>query len=194
MALGGVTGCGAAGGNGPVQGVAATGTRTDSAPNLTLTRLASLTNYRYRTTLVIGSTTMIAVGAAHSPTNYQTASSVPGFQFPNREVNGAAYMYMPGIGWQRNPAKPHLDHFASDVISRLMEPHSLHLVGASVVAGVPCKEYQIAFPNTTMKDTFCVADQTGALLKYVGATTPLTHTTFVVTQVGGVPAWPTPIR
>ncbi len=176
-------------------------------PGFTLARLNSLVNYTYQDKTMIGGAVMTTSGAVHSPTNYQikittSAAGAPSTTYISRTIKGTPYLDLPGVGWQKGtPETPALKDFATFVMDDIGSPNQIKKVGQTSIAGQRCEEYRI-FPSSdpSLSTEVWVDDQNGALLKYVGAkvglpsakSTASVQQMFVVNQVGGVPAWPTP--
>lgn len=171
---------------------------------ITLARLDALKNYQYKSVVVLGTSKTTDIGYVHSPTNYQleTTMTVPK-QKPaiiyHRDVSGVPYFRIPGIKWQKGtPLTPALLDYATFTMDALKNPHKLRLVRTATVAGRSAREYHIIPVDAPRAFTTIWLDvKTGALLEYIQAPTKLSGvgvstSTFMVTRVGGVPAWTVP--
>ncbi|MHB1627647.1 MAG: hypothetical protein ACYCVB_04615 [Bacilli bacterium] len=180
------------------------GSKGSAAPQFTLSRLDNLTNYQYQA-IIQGPDKTSIVGFVNSRTNYQsqTTMTVPNKKPSlsiSREVGKIPYLYIPGFGWLKGaPFSPSLFDYVTFTMDALGNPHRLRFVKTGAIAGRPAREYRIIPVDAPrLFTTIWVEDKTGALLEYVQAALRLpgnvgvSTSTFVVTRVGGVPAWTVP--
>ncbi len=150
---------------------------TTPGGDLTLDRLASLTNYTFTSMSGNAGYTFTITGQVHDPTNWEETSSAP--KVTTYDVGGRGYAFVLGhvnpVTFKTPEGYSHLDGEYSAAQSLVGYTHvagiSITAGGACSVAGVSGVTYQVKSPSAGASiivetATACVGQSTGALLSY----------------------------
>ena len=168
---------------------------------LTLSRLASLTNYSFTATAGNGGYTFTVTGEVHDPSDWETHSTSPAVT--NYDVNGRGYAV--ALGQVTSGPPQQLDGEATYAQALIGYTHvtgiRITTAGPCTVAGIQGTTYKVKSPGADASllvetATACVANGTGALLSYSsgvpgGSAASAAHitgatTSFTVNAVGGI--------